>query len=149
MKNKKTVTVMVLSTLGKAWLQEVPGNDAYDALSESIAGDLERVLIDGGLAIFCNEEGKLLGLPRNQLACDVFVKLKGAVNMDPRELLQFSCGYGLVGPCILFRYNRKGGMESLTTEDIKRVTEPKDNGDKEMSWEGFQLSEPVTISEDH
>jgi len=45
----------------------IPNDDK--AISEIVGGNIETVPIGKGIAILCNEDGKLLGLPHN---CDLF-----------------------------------------------------------------------------
>ena len=72
-----------------------------------VGGDLECWAIDGHVAIFCNEEGRLRGLPYNR-----------------RITLDDGASEGFVGVVLLLGFNETtGNSESLTDADIARWTQ--------------------------
>ncbi len=63
--------------------------EEYEALSGAVGGMIQCVpLADSDLMLWCNEEGKLLSLPYNQSATNVWVKYWGKTDV-------------MVGDCVI------------------------------------------------
>ena len=72
-------------------------------LQDLVGGYIETAAFDdSGIIVICNEEGRLLGLEPN------FFGIKA--------------GSLFVGPCVLVRDDGGEDFESLTDEDVKRLT---------------------------
>lgn len=48
------------------------GEDSYSVLSDAVGGYIECVELNPGLSLWVNEEGKLIGLPTNQVATRIW-----------------------------------------------------------------------------
>lgn len=56
--------------------------DEYHALADAVGGMIQMVpLGDSDMLLWCNEEGKLIGLPYNQSATNVWIKHWGATDV--------------------------------------------------------------------
>jgi hypothetical protein len=83
----------------------------YEALSGAVGGMIQAVpLGDSDLTLWCNEEGKLIGLPYNESATNVWVKYWGKTDV-------------MVGDCVI-----TGGIDwdseltkGLTPAEVLRV----------------------------
>ncbi len=63
--------------------------DEYEVLSGAVGGMVQAVpLGDSGLVLWCNEEGKLIGLPYNDKATKLWVKYWGQTDV-------------MVGDCVI------------------------------------------------
>lgn len=61
-----TMTVLVVEPMKRPYAKTIP--NTLEAMQELVGGDVEEVYpFDDPVAIVCNEEGKLLGLPPNRL----------------------------------------------------------------------------------
>lgn len=64
-------------------------HDEYEAISGAVGGMIQCVpLSDSGLMLWCNEEGKLIGLPYNQGATNVWTRYWGKTDV-------------MVGDCVI------------------------------------------------
>jgi hypothetical protein len=64
-------------------------SEEYEALSGAVGGYIQQVpLGESGLMLWCNEEGKLIGLPRNQGATNVWTEFWGPTDV-------------MVGDCVI------------------------------------------------
>jgi hypothetical protein len=60
----------------------VNSEDEYNALSGAVGGLIQAVpLSDSGMILWCHEEGKLIGLPYNHNATNVWVKYWGQTDV--------------------------------------------------------------------
>jgi hypothetical protein len=83
----------------------------YEALSGAVGGMIQAVpLDDSDMMLWCNEEGKLIGLPYNESATNVWVKYWGQTDV-------------MVGDCVI-----TGGIDwdseltkGLTPAEVIRV----------------------------
>lgn len=66
---KENQIMVVIKEPGKAPVVEPLFNNELKAFQETVEGYIETVTLATDLAIICNEEGRLLGLPSN---CMVF-----------------------------------------------------------------------------
>ena len=89
-------------------------DDSYKFLKNSVGGYVERVPLrdfeDVGIDVWCNEEGKLVGL-----------KPSIALTYDGKI---YDC---LVGDVVFTRYTEDGDTISLTDDDIKFIKDKFDN----------------------
>jgi len=57
-------------------------HEEYEALSGAVGGMVQAVpLSDSGMTLWCNDEGKLIGLPYNAKATNVWVKYWGQTDV--------------------------------------------------------------------
>lgn len=57
-------------------------HDEYEAISKAVGGMVQMVpLGESGLLIWCNEEGKLTGLPYNEFATNVWTRYWGQTDV--------------------------------------------------------------------
>lgn len=83
----------------------------YYALADAVGGMIQAIpLDDSDMMLWCNEEGKLIGLPYNQYATNVWVKYWGKTDV-------------MVGDCVI-----TGGIDwdseltkGLTPEQVIQV----------------------------
>ncbi|MCL4520389.1 MAG: DUF3846 domain-containing protein [Firmicutes bacterium] len=81
--------------------------NTLEAKQAVVGGDLECWALEGHVGIFCNEEGRLRGLPYNR-----------------RITLEDGAMEGFVGPLLLLGVDEAtGDIESLTEADIARWTQ--------------------------
>lgn len=67
----KTITALVIPATGEEYLIELDPTDAItlDHIQEAVGGYVESApIIDPTLTMYCNEEGKIRGLPVNERA---------------------------------------------------------------------------------
>jgi len=82
---------MVIKTDGTIHGIELGANaqEEYEALRDAVGGYIQQVpLDDSGMMLWCNEEGKLIGLPYNEGATNVWVKYWGQTDV-------------MVGDCVI------------------------------------------------
>lgn len=70
---KNTVTAMVITTEGEVLVKELAMEDDMISLAtlQGLVGGLIEVIEGPGWHGYCNEEGKIDGLPFNQLATEI------------------------------------------------------------------------------
>jgi hypothetical protein len=73
--------------------------DEYDTLKDAVGGYIEAVYLDKGVMLWCNEEGKLIGLPHN-------LSIGGA---------------SLEGDLIFTADDGEGGNKDLTDEQVEYI----------------------------
>lgn len=72
------MTALILTSEGE--LKKVDSLD-YPTLSGAVGGLIEAVTLDGDITLWCNEEGKILGLPYNDKATLLWEKTFGATDL--------------------------------------------------------------------
>ncbi len=66
--------------------------NTLEALQELVGGAIEAVTLCSDLAVICNEEGRLIGLPHNCKVCGVdFVSVIAFVGVDGDEFADVPC----------------------------------------------------------
>ena len=101
----KTIKVLVLPTGKPAEVREIASG--LEAMQAVVGGYIEAVAINEHVTLWCNEEGKLTGLPLNLRA--------PSDPMFPHDII--------AGDCFLTRIGSNGETKSLTEKDIKTFTE--------------------------
>lgn len=97
------MTIKVLHITPAGDIREVIIEPSLDAFQELVGGYIEGIYLDG-FGGYCNEEGKLEGLPFNPIA-DVFARQHGWEGL-PGDIL--------VGPVVFFGgYDDEGECESV------------------------------------
>ena len=65
--------------------------NSLEALQKAVGGRIEAVTIASDLALICNEEGLLMGLPYNHTVCELpFVGPIVAVGVDGEEFVSLT-----------------------------------------------------------
>lgn len=100
----KMVKVLVFP-VGKApEVREI--DDSLESMQGIVGGYIEPVSVGNGLTLWCNEEGKVTGLPLN---------LRGPEDpLFPSDVI--------AGDFFLARNTSGGGLKSLSDKDIKTFT---------------------------
>ena len=73
---------LIIRTQGTAEVVDLgtTSEESYNALSTAVGGLIEAVDISETVIMWCNEEGKVYGLPHNALATKVFTRTFGHVD---------------------------------------------------------------------
>ena len=74
----------VIKTTGEIDFHDVSSEGEYDFLSGSVGGSIQSVYLGNdfdGFNLWCNEEGKLEGLPFNALATELWENSYGKTDM--------------------------------------------------------------------
>jgi hypothetical protein len=69
--------------------------NAYPTLDEiqaAVGGDVQMVPMEDGKEIWCNEEGKIIGLPVNHLATKIWIQSYGATDVIVGNILYCDAG---------------------------------------------------------
>lgn len=88
--------------------------DEYEALSGAVGGMIQAVpLSDSDMMLWCNEEGKLIGLPYNHKATNVWVKYWGQTDV-------------MVGDCVItggidWKAELSKGLEPQQIVDVEAI----------------------------
>jgi hypothetical protein len=61
--------------------------ESYKTMSEAVGGLIEAVDLSETLTMWCNEEGKVYGLPHNALATKVFMRTFGHIDMIKGDVI--------------------------------------------------------------
>jgi hypothetical protein len=109
MPTKKVITI---STLGEVAVAEMPSENEYNFLNTSVGGWIEMVRLEReleGVILWVNEEGKIDGLPYNDLATLVWEMSYGQTDI-------------IVGNAVLTGdTDDEGETLSLTDEQVAKV----------------------------
>jgi hypothetical protein len=109
MPTKKVITI---STLGEVAVAEMPSETEYNFLNTSVGGWIEMVRLEReleGVILWVNEEGKIDGLPYNDLATLVWEMSYGQTDI-------------IVGNAVLTGdTDDEGETLSLTDEQVAKV----------------------------
>lgn len=73
-----TIKAVKISTDSRASLVEIESTD-FDALQSAVGGWVERVRFDS-FDLWCNEDGKMIGLPVNSIATQILHEAFGPVD---------------------------------------------------------------------
>lgn len=84
---------------------------SLDLLQSSVGGLIQAIDFTPGLTMWCNEEGKLLGLPVNQVATLVWKKYFGETDIIVGDVV-------FTGGC-----DEDGESTSILEEDSKEIEE--------------------------
>lgn len=107
---------LVINTDGKIHGIDLGENseDEYHAIADAVGGMIQMVpLGDSGLLLWCNEEGKLIGLPYNRSATNVWVKYWGQTDV-------------MVGDCVItggidWKSELTKGLEPQQVIDVEAI----------------------------
>jgi len=100
--------VLVFAPGEKPVVQEI--DKGLEAMQAVVGGYIECVGLAPGIDLYCNEEGKLIGLPLN-------LRKK-----NPMAIAGGLPGDIIAGTFFVTRTNDEGESESLTDADIKKYT---------------------------
>lgn len=107
-------------------LKVAKADDSYNFLRDTVEGYIERVPLDslGEIDMWCNEEGKLIGL-------------------DPSIVLMHkNRAYDVVvGNVVFTRHDGEGETISLTDKDIEFIKKKFDDDGKIVTGYGMSLAE--------
>jgi len=97
-------------------VKEFTVGDSYNMLREAVGGYIECVHLRSlGVDMWCNEEGKLIGLPLNELATELFFQEFNAVDL-------------MVGDVIFTTCDDEGETQGLSQEQIDTLLAKVLNG---------------------
>ena len=102
---------VIITTDGTKSVVEFNERTSYETLSKAVGGYIECVSMRNGLDMWCNEEGKLTGLPQNPTATAIWNDSYGDTDV-------------IVGNVIFtFGVDEDGNTLGLSDEQIKELME--------------------------
>ena len=105
--------IKVLLVEPEKYPKEIEIDDSLEAMQEVVGGDIEEYMpFDDDVAIICNEEGKVRGLPLNRA---VYVQ-----DNDKKEMVDIICGKFF----ICYAPPESESFQSLPDDMIKKYKEP-------------------------
>ena len=104
--------IKVLLVEPEKYPKEIVIDDSLEAMQEVVGGDIEEYMpFDDDVAIICNEEGKMRGLPLNRA---VYVQ-----DNDKKEMVDIICGKFF----ICYALPESESFQSLPDDMIKKYKE--------------------------
>jgi hypothetical protein len=119
-----TLRVLVCRVEQEPVVEEVtPG---FESLQKVVGGGLEYIAIEEGIDLWCNDEGRIMGLPLNRRFAARAPSVEpgvAVIKMDDNLADPGQWGYHQIhGDFFLARNDAEGSTTSLTDEDIQRFT---------------------------
>jgi len=104
---------VIIKTDGSKEIVEFDNDNAYGVLSGAVDGYIQQVPLDDiGVTMYCNEEGKLHGLPQNPIATALWIDQWGETDVMVGDVI-----------CVSDVVDQEGYETSLTDEQIAYLME--------------------------